>query len=376
MQAKYGVFARAMEGTLIERVSDFVTLHILMTLNGVGSWSIKSRTKEPCPFEPGMGIIVVRDSEFLYGGIVEKIQDVLDAKTSLYTWGVSGVGDLGYLNRRVCYVDPITGSTTIAGHYTDSGELSSVVNRLIDRNVGENALESRREPIIRSNSVTPFGGQASVYLRFQNLLSAVVSTCRKNGYNIRANWDKNNSKVFYELFTGTNLSQDIIFTEQLNNITNSEFIAKAPEGNSLIAGGKGEMTEREFAYADNATSIDQGGRIEKFVDARNQDGLEDYVNGKLDEKSENVIGYSCTASDSDNAPQFGKDYNLGDIISMKVGTTYIAAEVQQVEIEVSGGRETISPKFGTVAIGKFREIFAKLTSIREDVDELLGTEIE
>ena len=376
MQAKYGVFARTMEGTLIERISDFVTLRILMTLNDVGSWSIKSRTKEPCPFEPGMGIVVVRDSEFLYGGIVEKIQDTLDAKTSLYTWEVSGVGDLGYLNRRVCYVDPITGSTTNAGHYTDSGELSSVINRLIDRNVGENALESRREPIIRSNSVTPFGGQASVYLRFQNLLSAVVSTCRKNGYNIRANWDKNNSKVFYELFTGTNLSQDIIFTEQLNNITNSEFIAKAPEGNSLIAGGKGEMTEREFAYADNATSIDQWGRIEKFVDARNQDGLEDYVNGKLDEKSENVIGYSCTASDSDNAPQFGKDYNLGDIISMKVGTTYIAAEVQQVEIEVSGGRETISPKFGTVAIGKFREIFAKLSSIREDVDELLGTEIE
>lgn len=376
MQAKYGVFTRGMEGTLIERVSDFVTLHILMTLNDVGSWSIKSRTKEPCPFEPGMGIIVVRDSEFLYGGIVEKIQDVLDAKTSLYTWEVSGVGDLGYLNRRVCYVDPITGSTTTAGHYTDSGELSSVINRLIDRNVGENAMESRRESFIRSNSVTPFGGQISVSLRFQNLLSAVVSTCRKNGYNIRANWDKNNSKVFYELFTGKNLSQDFIFSEQLNNITNSEFIAKVPEGNSLIAGGKGEMTEREFAYADNATSIDQWGRIERFIDARNQDGLEDYVNGKLDERSENVVGYSCTASDSDNAPQFGKDYNLGDIISMKVGTTYIAAEVQQVEIDVNGGRETISPKFGTVAVGKFREIFAKLSSIREDVDELLGTEIE
>lgn len=376
MQAKYGVFARAMEGTLIERVSDFVTLHILMTLNDIGSWSIKSRTKEPCPFEPGMGIIVVRDSEFLYGGIVEKIQDVLDAKTSLYTWEVSGVGDLGYLNRRVCYVDPITGSTTTAGHYTDSGELSDVVNRLIDRNVGENALESRREPIIMSNPVASFGGQISVSLRFQNLLSAVVANCRKNGYNIRANWNKENSKVFFELFTGNNLSQDFIFSEQLNNITNSEFIAKVPEGNSLIAGGKGEMMERQFAYADNATSIDQWGRIERFIDARNQDGLEDYVNGKLDERSENVVGYSCTASDSDNAPQFGKDYNLGDIISMKVGTTYIAAEVQQVEIDVNGGRETISPKFGTVAVGKFREIFAKLSNIREDVDELLGTEIE
>jgi len=376
MQGKYGVFVRDLDGTLIHRINDYVSLRILMTLNDSGSWSIKSTTTDPCPFDPGMGIITVRNDKFLYGGVVNKIQDKMNAKTGLYTWEVSGVGDLGYLSRRLCYVDPSTGDTTARNHYRDSGDLALVVERLISRNLGEDAMEARREPIITSNVLSTIGVNTSVELRFQNLLKAVVTTCRKSGYNIRPMWNKSLSKIYYELFVGVNRSQEIVFTEQLNNILGSEFIAVAPEGNAIVGGGRGEMTERSFAFVENANSIEQWGRIEKFADGRNEDDIDEYASQKLEEHSENLVGYSCTASDNDNAPQFGIDYDLGDIVSMKIGSTFIAAEVQQVEITVSEGKETISPKFGTVAVGKFREIFAKLSNIRDDVDELLGAEIE
>ena len=376
MQGKYGILVRAIDGEIIDRVNDFTSLRILMTLNQAGSWSISSRTTEPCPFDTGMGIVVVRNGDFLYGGYAEKIQDTLDVETGLYKWQVNGSGDLGYLGRRICYVDPSTGSTTTYDHYNDSGVLSDVVMRLINRNLGQDALEDRREPIITSVEAESVGENVSVSLRFQNLLKAVTSVCRSNGYNIRPMWEKESSKVYYEVFTGRNLSQDIIFTEYLNNIVQSEYIAKAPEANFVLAGGTGEMTERQFYTAMNADSVEQWGRIEVFQDARNQHDLEDYTYETLDKKTQNLVGYSCVASDSDNAPQFGVDYDLGDIISMKVGTTYIAAEVQQVEINVSNGVEAISPKFGTIAVGQFREIFSQLSAIRDDVDELLGTEIE
>ena len=51
-------------------------------------------------------------------------------------------------------------------------------------------------------------------------------------------------------------------------------------------------------------------------------------------------------------------------------------QVQQVQIDLNEGIEQISPKFGTVAVGKFRELFLKLEDLRQDVNELLGTEIE
>ena len=376
MQGKYGIFIRNRNGEIIYRVSDFSSLRILATLNDVGSWQMSSRTITPCPFEPGMGIIVVRNSDFLYGGIVERIQDKLDAKTKLYSWSVSGVGDLGYLARRICYVDPVTGLTTTKNYYTDSDRLSTVVKNLIEKNVGVNALEERKEPSIIMKNTEPFGNRVSVSLRFQNLLKAIVSLCRVNGYNIRPLWDISESKIYFELYIGKNLTQEIVFTEYLNNITESEFLASTPEANFVLAGGKGELKNRQFSQAQNDLSIDQWGRIEVFQDARSQDNIPVYAKETLYKKSENTIGYSCVASDTENAPQYGVDYGLGDLISMKVGKTYIAAEVQQVEINVSGGRESISPKFGTVAIGKFREIFRDITNIREELDELLGKEVE
>ena len=96
----------------------------------------------------------------------------------------------------------------------------------------------------------------------------------------------------------------------------------------------------------------------------------------LVKKSENMTGYSCTASDADNAPQYGIDYRLGDYVGMKITDKYIIAQVQQVQIDLSDGVEQISPKFGTVAVGKFREIFLQLDNLRQDVNELLGTEVE
>ena len=376
MQANYGIMIRAKDGTLKARVNDFVSIDILDTLNDVGSWSMKSVTAQACPFESGDGIIVIRDNAYFFSGIVTQIQDTMDARTGLYSWQVQGTNDLGFLARRICYTDPDTGSTTTAGHYTDTGKLSTVVETLISKNIGADALAERQEAIIEAYSGAEIGDTVSVSLRYQNLLTAIVTLCTANAYNIRAVWDDSTMKLFYEVFQSRDLSSAVVFTEQLNNILESEFISKSPEGNWILAGGTGEMTERQFATAENTESVSDWGRIEVFQDARNQHDVDEYVEEVLKRKSDNLTGYSVEASDADNAPQYGIDYKLGDYVGMKIGEKYIIAQVQQVEIKLSGGVEQISPRFGTVAVGKFREIFVRLDDLRQDVNELLGTEIE
>ena len=376
MQAKYGILIRGLNGQLLARVTDYTSLSILDTLNDVGSWNLQSTSQESCPFQTGDGIIVVRDGHYFYSGIVTQIQNTMDAKTGLFSWEVQGVNDLGFLRRRICFVDPATGRTDEYDHYEDSGNLSDVVERLISKNIGPDAMAERRAEIVEAYTGPAQGDTVSVSLRFQNLLTAVVAVCTANGYNIRARWDEENLKVYYEVFPSRDLSSAIVFTEQLNNITESEYIGKAPEGNWILAGGTGEMTERQFSSALNAESISEWGRIEVFQDARNQHDTASYVDEVLARKSDNMTGYSVTASDADNAPQYGTDYKLGDYVGAKIADKYIIAQVQQVQAEVSGGIERISPKFGTVAVGKFREIFLKLDDLRQDVNELLGTEVE
>lgn len=380
MRGVYGVFLRAKDGTLIDMYNDFVSLNILDTINNVGSWSMSGVTKKSCPFHPGMGIVVVRNNAFCYSGIVEQIQDNKDATTGLYDWQVQGVNDLGYLNRRLCYVDPITGRTDVEHHYQDTGLLSEVIERLIARNLGQDALPERREAIIESNENAinhlAYGPQVSTFLRFQNLLTAVRSYCEANIYCIRPVWDNDNMKIYYEVFQGRDLSNGIVFTEQLNNVSETERVATAPEGNFIFGGGTGEKTERSFYSAHNDDSIAEWGRIEMYLDVRNEHNIQQHVDEAIIKESYGTSGYSVTASDADNAPQYGIDYKLGDYVSMKIDDTYVAAQVQQCQIDISEGSETVSPKFGTVALGRFKSIYSQLDRLRRDVNELLGTEVE
>ena len=376
MQGKHAVYIRAKNGTLINRVNDYVSLHMLMTLNDVGDWSMTSVAKEACPFSAGNGIIDVRNGKYLYGGVMTQISDKFDAVTGLHEWQVQGKGDLEYLSRRICYVDPATGRTDQVSHYTSSGYLSSVVQNLIKVNLGQSAMTVRREPIIKDNSQSNLGPYSSISLRFDNLLKAVVSTVSSKGWNIAPNWDDVNNKIFYEVYQGQDLTNSIVFTEQLNNIIGAEHLVSAPEGNYILAGGTGQMTSRQFDTAQDNSSISEWGRIEFYQDARNQGNLSGYASEILAEKTSDTTGYGCTASNAPLTPQYGVDYRLGDFVGMKVFGQFVTAEVQQVEITVADGIETVEPRFGTVAIGKFRNIFRQLADLRKDVDELLGTEVE
>ena len=375
MQGEYAVYTRAKDGTLTGRVNDYVQLHIIMTLNDPGSWNMTSVSRAECPFHPGDGIIVARNGAFLYGGVLTELQDQFDATTGLHSWQAIGKGDLEYLNRRICYVDPSSSSPTAAAHYTDSGYLSAVIRNLIYKNLGPGALTARQEPVVEDYQQSSAGPSVSVSLRFQNLLNAVTAFVSGNDWNIRANWDDAAHKIYFDIYQGRDLTGNIVFTEQLSNITAAEHLANVPDGNYILAGGTGELTSRSFQTAQDYTSIGEWGRIEYFQDARNQSNLTGYADEVLADKTADTLGYGCVASTADLTPQFGTDYTLGDLVAMKVFGQYVTAEVQQVEITVEEGIETVEPRFGTVAIGKLKSIFRELSNLRADVDELLGTEV-
>ena len=375
MQGEYAVYIRSKDGTLTGRINEYIRLHMIMTLNDPGVWDMTSLSQEKCPFNPGDGILVIRNGAFLFGGVMTEMSDEFNATTGLHKWQVQGKGDLEYLNRRICYVDPVNGRTDTRTHYTDSGKLSVVIEGLIYNNLGPGAMVERKAPIIASNAES-VGPDISVSLRFQNLLTAVRAYVTANGWNIRANWDNTNKKVYYDIFQGRDLTADIVFTEQFSNITAAEHLATVPAGNFILAGGTGQGIYRYFDDAQNDASISEWGRIEVFQDARNQTDLSGYADEVLADKTADTLGYSCTASDDDLTPQFGTDYLLGDYVGMRIFDQFITAQVQQCEITVENSVETVEPRFGTVAIGKLRNIFRRLNDLRADVNELLGKEVE
>lgn len=372
MIGDYVIFQRDRTGALKKRLIDVSSVDILEKVNDVGSWNIKSVTDYACPFAEGDGIIIFRDGRYCFSGFMLSATETYDSYTDLYTWEVSGVSDLAYLNRRVCYPDPEGGDTTAVGYYTDSGRIADVVKRLIDKNVGISALPERREAMVAETVVDERGENVSVSLRFSNLLETVVGLLDEQAMTIRVMWDDDAKKVYYQTFKSADLSESLLFSVELNTLERLEHTLTAPDGNYVISAGQGELTERSFAYAVNSVSVSKWGRIEYYHDMRAtvDAELQTDADVTLSKFSDQQEGYTCDIPISDGLPQYRTDWDLGDFVTVAHGNKLFVERVLQVKTRIDATTETITPAIGTVTESTLKKIFGQLGTLRSDVEQL------
>lgn len=372
MIGDYVIFQRDRSGALKQRLIDVSSVDILEKVNDVGSWNIKSVTDYACPFAEGDGIIIFRDGRYCFSGFMLSANETYDSYTDLYTWEVSGVSDLAYLSRRVCYPDPEGGDTTAVGYYTDSGRIAEVVKRLIDKNVGSSALPERREAMIEETVVDERGENVSISVRFSNLLSTVVGLLDEQAMTIRVMWDDDTKKIYYQTFKSADLSETLLFSVELNTLERLEHTLTAPDGNYVISAGQGELTERSFAYAVNTTSVSKWGRIEYYHDMRAtvDAELQTDADVTLSKFSDQQEGYTCDIPVSDGLPQYRTDWNLGDFVTVAHGNKLFVERVLQVKTRIDATTEAITPTIGTVTESTLKKIFGQLGTLRSDVEQL------
>ena len=374
MFSEYNIYVRNKDGKFTNNLTAVESVDIIERINDPGSWTIKSQTKEQCPFSEGDGIVITRNGDAYYSGVAKELNEVYDAYSRLYTWTIKGVGDLEFLNRRVCYPDPSTGETTVDAHYEDSGPMGEVIKRIIDRNLGVDAMPDRRDMMIAETAVIDAGTSISVSLRFQTILKAIIPLLESQGYIIRTVWDESIKKIVYKIYKGIDNSGIMVFSTALNSILSMEFNMKVPTGNYVISGGQGEMTDRAFAYAWDDSSIGQWGRIEYFHDMRSTEAadLQTDADITLAEFAEENIGYSSEINSADYQTSYKKSWNIGDYVAVFVRGRKFVQRVMQVETKLSYGNETITPTIGTIKQGQLMKIFDSLGQLRSDVDQLQG----
>ena len=372
MFAKYAVYIRDRSGNYRQQLTDIESIEILEKLNDPGSWTIRSRTPYPCPFLGGDGIVVSRNGILYYSGIMTKIKEEYDGYSRLYTWDAVGASDLEFLNRRVCYPDPATGSTSAVTYYTDEGLLANVIKRLIDKNLGPEAMVDRQEGLVALGAVDDTGTTVSVSLRFQTLLEAILPLLDAQNFNIRANWDNNAKKITYQIYPTTNHSETLLFATGLNMIRSVSYDCRIPTGNAIISGGQGEQTDRAFAYATDADSVNEWGRMEYYHDMRSTaDGdLQADADSTLERFAEENIGYAVELNSDEFHMQYKRDWNIGDLVAADIHNAIVIQRVLQVKTIVTYDEETIEPMIGSVERGQLTGIFRRLKQMRSDVNQL------
>ena len=372
MYSDYAVYVRGVDGVFKDRLINYSSLNIIEVLNDVGSWTMKSTTPERCPVTIGDGIVIYKNGDYYYSGPVKKISEEFDGYTSLYTWTVQGVNDLDYLTHRVCYPDPETGETSSVSHYVDSGLLSEVIERLIMKNMGSDAMESRRDHLFDSVIYENLGSAVSVKLRFTTILKAIQPLLDAQSFSITPLWDADADKMSFVLTKSNDLSRLLLFSTELNSVETTSYLASAPTGNYIISGGQGEQTERAFAYAEDEESIQQWGRIEYFHDVRSveEGDLQEDADLTLQKSAEENIGYSAKLNSDGAFLRYRIDWNLGDYVGIVIHNETHIRRIMQVETNLTYDTETVSPTVGTVQKGQLAEIFEKLNRLRSDMEYL------
>lgn len=219
------------------------------------------------------------------------------------------------------------------GRYMISDSVEYALRRLIGANA-INPVEPTRT-IPNMQHAAPKGYTESIDFQISNkyLDEAVINLCKTYGYG----WDIyiTNNKLTVDIYKGVDRSYNqterpyVVFSDEFENLFSTEYAYSSEEyANMTLVGGEGEGLDRTYAYVNNNVSgLD---RYETFTDAKdisqNLDSetdaisYEDYILLLEERGRETLAGMTVTEGFTGEviavAFEYGKDYDMGDIVTV------------------------------------------------------------
>jgi hypothetical protein len=70
----YEIYQKTASGAQGNIIDEFVSFEAILRYKSIGKWTLKSSGRELCPLAPNSGIVVHRDGEVIFSGMVEQIE--------------------------------------------------------------------------------------------------------------------------------------------------------------------------------------------------------------------------------------------------------------------------------------------------------------
>ena len=228
-----------------------------------------------------------------------------------------------------------------------------IIRTLMNSNI-INPASTQLERKIDFISLAPASGYNDPFKRQftgKNLLESIADICVMFNYGFKLTWT--GSGFVFSLYKGTDRSYGqtentyVVFSPEFENIGNTTYTHDTTTYyNSVIIGGQGEGENRTITgITTGATGLDLK---ETWVDARNTSqgdlSLSEYI-GVLQDEAKEALGLSKVTTKFSgeilnyNAYVYGKDYFLGDKVSVKnrYGITGNATVTEITEVEDDTG---------------------------------------
>ena len=412
---EYAVYLRNPDGKRAAIVSGITAVTATFRLNQPTKWVISGAGLEECPLADNAEIAIFRDNKILLCGYAESKKVKYDAKTRIYEWDVSGLSDMGKLADRLIFPDPSAETPDPDAVWTAEDIFSEILRTAIDGNAGASAQLSRQLPRLTLPVESPVGEDVTVESKFDELLKFIQDKLKDTEIQIKESWDMETGSWSLMITDPDDVSGNVIFSVENGTISAWERTVSAPKANWLLVTGckkpvdqpepdpeaepepateEGEEPEPEDETLSvivwDADSIAKWGRIEKTVGRsdinriveKDEEGEIIYeepwdeVLARLEaaayeelEKNTAQFGYKLITTEI-NRNVYGEDYDIGSVVSVRIGEDEFTAKVEEIKITYKAGVETITPSVGTMQRGELQTVFDDLGALKEQIKVL------
>lgn len=333
--------------------------------NEVGSWSLNIPAEgTPAGWPaPGCGLIFIRDGKVWASGNLDDRDfswsaDPDDEAAGPGTYGLTGDTDLGRLAYRTIYPTPGADWEGAQGDYWTYGPdtAEEVMRVTVNWQAGSLARPARRVPGLRLGTPTGAGSQVRISERFTPLLDGLRKVALAGGglaFDVRDALDGNLDFTVRPTADRTDTAR---FGRELGNVVSLNVLQAAPNATVALIAAQGEKEQRELVEIADPDADPAWGRRELFIDQRDvssdqtdTDRMAEYDKAAAEAFATDGEQTAVSAVIRDTpVVQLGRDYDLGDRVSVLTPFGPVADLVRQVDVEVDAtGVEEITSVIGT-----------------------------
>lgn len=286
-------------------------------------------------------------------------REATSGRRTVPTLTLSGRDDTAVLADRLAWPTPSAALDAQTSAYdVRTGQASTVMRGYVLDNAGSSARTERRVPGLLVQTDPLIGAQVTGRARFDVLLDLLRGLAVAGGIGFRVRYSPATGNKIFEMYTPRDLRGPARFSAPSGAVRYLRYTLAAPTATTVVAGGRGEETARQFiGITDPAAEAAWQRRIETFLDYRSASDTDD--GAELTQAAQRRLAESTATRSVTMIPvdtpqmTYGRDYGLGDRVTVDVGHGITVDQVvTEVELTATrGGHLRAQPRVGDLDPG-------------------------
>lgn len=367
-------------------LEDITDLKIIKRYNNTGAWSMslpaELRMAQNLAY-PGRGLVVTGpNNKVLMSGPMNNYELDQDADDPIGMYQFTGSDDNCRLAENPALPQPSNAdvSTQTADYDVRTGNGETIMRAYVDANIGPSAPAANRITGLTLQTNLNRGGTYTARARFDPLgqLMAEIGLATGLGFDLV----QVGSGLQFQVYVPQDKSGTVRMDFDNQMLDSSKYGLAAPTLTEEYVAGQGEGSDRRILSATNTAAQTAatlwGRKIRRFRDRRDTaDDSELIKQGVDDLAAEGDTRFSLNAVPADlDTMVYGKDWYLGDVVGIVVGTQELKATVTESIIAINKDGIQIGATIGdptgfdweSLLIQKVQKVLARVDFIERNFE--------